>query len=290
MDQATSPSTPTRASLMTGADYRESLRRLKPRVFIDGQQVDSVADEPLLAPGINALAFSYDYAQRAELAPIALATQANRNRVVNRMLHVNDSAGDLLNKLEAVRVLCQETGCAQRYLAHDALNGIAQAVAHIDDARGSTEHRARFAEYLARVQDEDLSLGIAMTDAKGDRSKKPHQQANPDSYVHIVEKNARGIVISGAKAIVTAAPYMHEFLVMPSRNMGPEDEVFAVCCAVPASPSSRVRRAGRARRMSTATRCSRASTASPPAWCCSTRSSCRGIAFSTPATGSTATS
>ncbi|AVO50946.1 4-hydroxyphenylacetate 3-hydroxylase [Melaminivora suipulveris] len=233
MDQATSPSTPTRASLMTGADYRESLRRLKPRVFIDGQQVDSVADEPLLAPGINALAFSYDYAHRPELAPIALATQASRNRVVNRMLHVNDSAGDLLNKLEAVRVLCQETGCAQRYLAHDALNGIAQAVAHIDDARGSTEHRARFAEYLARVQDEDLSLGIAMTDAKGDRSKKPHQQANPDSYVHIVERSARGIVISGAKAIVTAAPYMHEFLVMPSRNMGPEDEAFAVCCAVP---------------------------------------------------------
>ena len=233
MDQATSPSTPTRASLMTGADYRESLRRLKPRVFVDGKQIENVADEPLLAPGINALAFSYDYAHRPELAPIALATQASRNRVVNRMLHVNDSAGDLLNKLEAVRVLCQETGCAQRYLAHDALNGIAQAVAHIDDARGSTEHRARFAEYLARVQDEDLSLGIAMTDAKGDRSKKPHQQANPDSYVHIVERSARGIVISGAKAIVTAAPYMHEFLVMPSRNMGPEDEAFAVGCAVP---------------------------------------------------------
>ena len=106
------------------------------------------------------------------------------------MLHVNESAGDLLNKLEAVRLLCQETGCAQRYLAHDALNALAQVTARIDDARGSTEHRARFQAYLAHVQDEDLSLGIAMTDAKGDRSRRPHQQANPDTYVHVVERNA----------------------------------------------------------------------------------------------------
>jgi 4-hydroxybutyryl-CoA dehydratase/vinylacetyl-CoA-Delta-isomerase len=148
------------------------------------------------------------------------------------MMHVNESAGDLLNKLEVVRLLCQETGCAQRYLAHDALNGLAQVSARIDDARGSTEHRARFNAFLARVQDEDLSLGIAMTDAKGDRSKKPHQQAHPDTYVHIVERNGKGIVISGTKAIVTGGPYMHELLVMPSRQMGRDDADFAVCCAV----------------------------------------------------------
>src|SRR3546814_20616985 len=71
-----------------------------------------------------------------------------------------------------------------------------------------------------------------MTDAKGDRSKKPHQQASPDTYVHVVERNGKGIVISGTKAIVTGAPYMHELLVMPSRNMGHEDKAFAVCCAL----------------------------------------------------------
>ena len=226
------PIAPTRAELMTGEQYRESLRAYKPHVFVDGRKVECVADEPAFRPGVNALAFTYDYALREELQPIAQATQASRNRVVARMLHVNESAGDLLNKLEAVRVLCQETGCAQRYLAHDGLNAIAQVTARIDDAKGSNEHRARFDAYLARVQDEDLSLGIAMTDAKGDRSRKPHQQANPDTYVHIVERNGKGIVISGTKAIVTGAPYMHELLVMPSRNMGTEDADFAVCCAV----------------------------------------------------------
>jgi len=223
----------SRVNLMSGDDYRESLRQYRPTVYVNGRQIESVVDDPVFRPGVNALAYTYDYALQPELEPVALATQHFRSRVVSRMLHINESAGDLLNKLEAVRVLCQETGCAQRYLAHDALNGIYQAVAHIDDARGTTEHRDRFAAYLADVQDRDLSLGVAMTDAKGDRSKKPHQQANPDTYVHVVEENAQGIFISGTKAIVTGAPYMHELLVMPGRNMGPEDKAFAVCCAVP---------------------------------------------------------
>ena len=221
------------ARLMSGADYRESLRALKPVVYVDGRRVDSVADDPQLQPGVNALAVSYDFALDEAKAPLMRAVQTQRGRTVNRMLHINESAGDLLNKLEAVRILCQETGCAQRYLVHDAMNALAQVTARIDDARGGTEHRARFAEYLAHVQDHDLSLGIAMTDAKGDRSRKPHQQGNADTYVHVVERNAKGIVISGTKAIVTAAPYMHEFLVMPCRQMGQADADFAVCCAVP---------------------------------------------------------
>ncbi len=219
--------------LMGSDDYRESLRRLKPRVFVDGERIESVADAPQLRPGVNALGVSYDYARRPELAPLMTAVQSASGRTVNRMLHVNESAGDLLNKLEAVRLLCQETGCAQRYLAHDALNALAQVSARLDDAKGTREHRARFAQYLRHVQDDDLALGIAMTDAKGDRSKRPHEQANPDTYVHVVGRDAKGIVISGTKAIVTAAPYVHELLVMPCRNMTAEDAAFAVCCAVP---------------------------------------------------------
>jgi 4-hydroxybutyryl-CoA dehydratase/vinylacetyl-CoA-Delta-isomerase len=216
---------------MSSQDYRESLRRLKPVVYVDGHLVDSVADERSLAPGVQALGVSYDYARDPAMAPLMLASQAGKP--VPRMLHVNESAGDLLNKLEAVRVLCQETGCAQRYLAHDALNAIGQVCARIDDARGTTEHRAKFAAYLEHAQVNDLAIGIAMTDAKGDRSKKPHQQANPDTYVHIVGRNAKGVVISGTKAIVTGAPYMHELFVMPCRNMGEQDAGFAICCAVP---------------------------------------------------------
>jgi 4-hydroxybutyryl-CoA dehydratase/vinylacetyl-CoA-Delta-isomerase len=221
------------AALMSGEDYRESLRHLHPTVYVDGRLIESVADEPALAPGVNAIALTYDYALKPEYEPLMTAVAHTSGKRVNRFSHIDTSSADLLNKLEAVRLVCQETGCAQRYLTHDAVNAIGQVTARIDNARGTREHTARFLEFLNRVQDQDLSLGVAMTDAKGDRSLRPHQQANVDSYVHVVERNARGIVISGTKAIVTGAPYVHELLVMPCRNMGQEDADFAVCCTVP---------------------------------------------------------
>ena len=220
--------------LMTADDYRESLRRLSPRVFINGQRVDSVADEPLLAPGVAAMGVTYDFAHDERYSHLMTATEETSGKTVNRMLHIDRSAQDLIEKLEAVRLTCREVGCAQRYLAHDALSAIYQATHRIDaEANDKSELHQRFLSYLHRVQDEDLSLGIAMTDGKGDRSLRPHQQTNADAYVHVKERRADGIVIRGAKAIITGAPYMHELLVMPCRNMTAEDADFAICCAVP---------------------------------------------------------
>lgn len=218
--------------LMSADGYRESLRAYKPRVFINGQAVTSVADEPLLAPGIAGVGVTYDFALREEHAPIMTARQATSGKIVNRMLHINETSQDLLYKLEAVRLVCKTSGCAQRYLAHDAFNGLYQSTA-LTDARHGTDYSQRFLAYLHEAQEKDLTLGIAMTDAKGDRSKRPGQQVNPDVYVHIKERRKDGIVIRGTKAIVTGAPYMHEFLVMPCRTHAPEDKDCAVCCAVP---------------------------------------------------------
>jgi len=218
--------------LMPAAEYRDSLRRYRPRVFVNGRRVESVADEALLAPGIAGVGVTYDFALMPEHAALMTARQGTSGKTINRMLHIDETSTDLLYKLEAVRLVCRESGCAQRYLVHDAFNGIFQATKRTDAAHG-TDYHERFLAYMHEVQDQDLTLGIAMTDAKGDRSKHPGEQANPDVYVHIKERRPDGIVIRGTKAIVTGAPYMHGFLVMPCRTMTPEDADFAVCCAVP---------------------------------------------------------
>ncbi len=220
--------------LMTGQDYRASLRRYQPRVFVNGRQIESVADEPLLTPGVNGVALTYDFALREDYAPLMQASRPDLagGQPVNRMIAIPASTDDLLNKLEAVRLVCQETGCAQRYLGGDALAAIRQTTARLDADCGTT-YGERFHAYLEQVYANDLTLGVAMTDGKGDRSRRPHQQANPDVYVRVVERGAEGIVISGVKAIITGAPYMHELLVMPGRNLTAADADYAVCCAVP---------------------------------------------------------
>ncbi|MCC2104143.1 MAG: 4-hydroxyphenylacetate 3-hydroxylase, partial [Hyphomicrobiales bacterium] len=161
--------------LMNAADYRESLRAYSPRVFIEGRQIDSVADEPLLAPGVAGVGVTYDFAHVEAHRKLMTATQPTSGKTVNRMVHVSENSADLLAKLEAVRLVCKTSGCAQRYLTHDALNGIYQATRRADDAH-ATDYSQRFLNYLHEVQGKDLTLGVAMTDAKGDRSLRPGKQ------------------------------------------------------------------------------------------------------------------
>ena len=218
--------------LMTPEAYRESLRALSPRVFINGQAVESVADEPLLAPGVNGIALTYELALHEQHKQVMAATEELTGETVNRFTHINRNSQDLLDKLEATRLACQYAGCAQRYLQQDALNAAYEATYRLE-SDGVDDRHQRFLAYLKDVQARDLTLAAAMTDAKGDRSKRPAAQTVKDSYVHITERRADGIVIRGAKAIVTGAPYVHEFLVMPCRAMREGEEDFAVCCAVP---------------------------------------------------------
>jgi len=213
-------------------EYRESLRPFTPTVYLDGERIESVADEPRLRPGINAIGVTYEMAGDPELAPLMRAVEQETGTEVDRLTQIDRTPNDLLAKLEAIRIICRETGCAQRYLVHDGFNALYQATKRCDAELG-THYFERFRAFLIETQANGFNYGIAMTDAKGDRAGRPHQQRHEDAYLRVVEERPDGIVISGTKAIVTGAPYVHGFLVMPGRAMAPEDGAFAVCCAVP---------------------------------------------------------
>ncbi|HEY7535031.1 MAG TPA: 4-hydroxyphenylacetate 3-hydroxylase N-terminal domain-containing protein [Thermodesulfobacteriota bacterium] len=218
--------------MKTPEEYVESLRRLNPTVYIKGKLVESVPDEPLLKPGINAISLTYEYALKPEYKDIMLATSHISGMEVSRLLHINTNTDDLLKKLEMTRLLCRTAGCAQRYLTHDALNALYE-VTHRADEEINTEYHQRLLDYLQYLQNEDLTTSVAMTDAKGNRAKRPHEQSDPDLYLRIVEKNNEGIVVRGIKAIVTGAPYTHEIIVLPTRSMTEDDKDYAVSFAVP---------------------------------------------------------
>lgn len=101
------------------------------------------------------------------------------------------------------------------------------------DQKYGTHYHERFKKFLEYIQDTDFMVAGAMTDPKGDRSKRPSQQSDPDLFVHVVEKNDKGIVIRGAKAHMTGMVNSHEMLIMPTMSLKPEDKDYAVCCALP---------------------------------------------------------
>ncbi len=220
-------------AINSGKEYIESLRKLKPKVFAFGERVDNVVDYPLFQPHLNAAAMTYELANDPEYAEIMTATSNLSGEKVNRFTHIHHSIDDLVNKVRMMRLLGQKTGtCFQRCVGLDGLNAVYITSFDIDKKHGTNYHE-RFKKYLKYVQDNDLMLAGAMSDPKGDRSLRPHQQPDPDMYVHVVERRDDGIVVRGAKAHITGTVNSHEILAMPTRTMGEEDKDYAVCFAVP---------------------------------------------------------
>ena len=47
-------------TLMTGAQYIASLRKLNTRVYMFGKKIDNWVDHPIIRPSINCVAATYD--------------------------------------------------------------------------------------------------------------------------------------------------------------------------------------------------------------------------------------
>jgi 4-hydroxybutyryl-CoA dehydratase / vinylacetyl-CoA-Delta-isomerase len=217
--------------MMTGAEYVDSLKRRKPRVFYKGESLPSPYDHRALAPHVKTAAATYDLA--GSHPELMTATSHLIGAPVSRFTHLFWSVDDLVKKVAMLRFIGQQTGtCFQRCVGLDAINALWSTTYDIDQAKG-TDYHARFRRFLERVQREDLMCAGAMTDVKGDRSLPPWKQADPDLYVHIVERRPDGVVIRGAKTHITGAVNSHEILVMPTLGVPPEGADYAVACAVP---------------------------------------------------------
>jgi aromatic ring hydroxylase len=99
----------------------------------------------------------------------------------------------------------------------------------------------RVEDYYRHCRDGDLALAVAQTDVKGDRSKGPSAQADPDLYVRVVDRRADGIVVRGAKVHTSCTPNVDEVIVIPTRALAEGEEDWAIAFAVPvATPGVRL--------------------------------------------------
>ena len=220
-------------ALMTGEQYIESIRKLNMQVYMFGKKVECPVDDPILRPSLNSVRMTYDLAQMPEYEDLMTAISPYTGQRVNRFTHIHQSTGDLIKKVKMQRLLGQKTAaCFQRCVGMDAFNAVFSTTYETDQKYGTSYHE-NFKKFMTYVQDKDLTVDGAMTDVKGDRSKAPHAQDDPDLFLHVVERRPDGIVVRGAKAHQTGILNSHEVIVMPTISMGPDDKDYAVSFAVP---------------------------------------------------------
>ncbi len=214
-------------ALITPQQYRESLRDGR-RVFYRGKRVPDVLAEPELRVGVELAALDYQLAEEPEHRSLAVASDPDTGETFSAYYRIPRSAEDLLARSKLIELGTRRGSMIPpliKEIGTDALFALSRVLVG--------EPLSRALAFYRYCRDEDRAVAVAQTDVKGDRSLSPHEQADPDLYVRIVERNAKGIVVRGAKAHTSASANAHELIVLPTRAMGPEDADYAVSFAVP---------------------------------------------------------
>ena len=217
--------------IRTGEEYIESLKGRNLKVYLFGELVKEPVSHPMIRPSINAVARTYDLAvEEEELASSQSSISGER---VNRFLHIAESAEDLVLQNKMQRKLGQLTGtCFQRCVGMDALNSLHSTTFEIDE-KHETKYHERLLEFIKMVQHENLVIGGAMTDVKGDRSLTPSEQEDPDLFLHIVDRDDKGVYVTGAKGHQTGTINSHWMIVMPTMRLLENDKDYAIVGALP---------------------------------------------------------
>jgi len=232
-------------AIMTKDQYLESLRKMTPTVYMFGEKIENVVDNPRLRAGIEATAATYELAEKESQKDLLVTQSPLIDESVNRFTLPPGSIEDLVARVKINRMLGRYVGtCHQRCTGLDCLCALS-IVTYDIDRKHQTGYFDRFKKFLAHVQKNDLTCNAGVTDVKGDRSKAPHAQQDKDMYLRIVERKDAGIVVRGAKAHQTGSLSSHEIIVLPTRALGEGDEDYAVSFAIPSDTPGLIHVVGR---------------------------------------------
>uniref|UniRef100_A0A7C4EX07 Aromatic ring hydroxylase n=1 Tax=Desulfomonile tiedjei TaxID=2358 RepID=A0A7C4EX07_9BACT len=220
-------------SLMTPEAFEESLKKMQPRIFMNGKRVEHVLENPITRTVVESNKASYRWALDERYKDIMTCHSPLINDVVNRYTHVSASVDDLVAKAEAGTFTAEMLGtCIYRCVGYDAFHALAATTWEMDRDL-HTEYHKRFLSYLRMVQERDLSVAGALTEPRGNRSKSTLDWPDPYLSVKLVEKRADGIVVRGAKINISGAYASHELVVLPQSSHFVGEEDYALAFAVP---------------------------------------------------------
>ena len=217
-------------ALRTAKQYMDSLRDNRV-IYYAGERVKDVVDHPQFGLRARENSLQYGHGPDEDAETLALRTvHLPDGEAVHRWMVPPRSREDVLKFVEM-----EESMPGDAHGAMTAgLTGL-QIICRKMDAKFGTSYSPRIQAYTDWYARQDLHGAFAMTDAKGDRSKPPSGQVDPDLWVRVVERRKDGIVIRGAKTSVSSAGLANELLVLPTHGMGPADADWSVACAVPAN-------------------------------------------------------
>ena len=220
--------------MKTSKEYKESLRTMRPNIYKFGELIKDVTTHPATKRTVAGHAQIFDAAQKEEYKPILTTTSHLTGKPISRYLSLILGPEDMIANVRMKRLMFNLTGTCTggRCAGFNAINAMWATTFDIDKELGTNYH-TRLKKWLQDAQQRDITLSGALTDPKGDRTKSPSQQCDPDLSLRVVEKRNDGIIVRGAKVMICGVAAANELFIMPGTSYKEEDKDYAISFVIP---------------------------------------------------------
>ncbi|TCT06166.1 4-hydroxyphenylacetate 3-hydroxylase family protein [Aquabacter spiritensis] len=218
--------------IKTGAEHIASLRDGRD-IFLDGRRVRDATVDPAFRGAIASVGRMFDFQSAPENRAL-MTFETDTGTRANRIWQLPESYEDLKTRRAGLEAWTElHAGFLGRAPDHVA-SCISGMYMGLDAFEAHDPARARaLADYYRYARDNDLYLTYVIINPQADRSKSAAAQDDPYLSTGIVDQDAEGITVRGAKMLATGGIMANEVFVTCIQPLQPGDERYAVSFAVP---------------------------------------------------------
>lgn len=217
-----------------GKKHIESLKDQR-QIYLDGELVKNHLVHPAFKESVASIASLYDFQADSDHQELMTFTSPTTGGRVNRAWQLPKSLPELISRRKALEawseLSCGFLGRSPDHVA-SAISGMYMG---IDVFRKADERSAdALADYYQYARDNDLYLSYVIINPQADKSKTAGNQAQ-NLIASIVDQDAQGITIHGAKMLGTGCTLANEVFISCIQPLCPGEEQLAFSAAIPLS-------------------------------------------------------
>ena len=167
--------------------YLADLKKMRPNVYKFGELIQDVTTHPATRRVVESHARGIDAAHDPQLAEIFSTTSSLTGETIHRNTSLMTTSEEMIYNSKFKRKMYHLTGSCTGGLCV-GWNGfnVMWSIAHEMDEALGTDYHQRVKKWGLKFQENGLLVAGALTDAKGNRALRPHQQPDLDTNLRIV--------------------------------------------------------------------------------------------------------
>ena len=218
----------------TGQQFLEGLKQPR-EIWVDGERILDVADHPALSGAAQSLASVYDL--HHEEREICIMPDPETGEPISISHMIPNSVGDLQRRHNCLEKIADfSVGLMGR--TPDYLNvTFAGFAGGIDEwsMLGNETFAENLINYQKQLRREDWALTHAIVPPTSDKETGDIPRLGDEITLHKIADTDEGILVKGARALATLAPFADEIAIYPRLPLPEGAEIYALCFCIPMS-------------------------------------------------------